>query len=225
MYAVEVKGQLVLSDNLNNLEVSVREALQQYDIVVSEDSVKHAKGLRAEINKGKKALTDAWKQHEDELLAPLNERKAKLREILTLCDEAMFKLDEQVRKFENEKRVEVQAKCQEYLAQLCDKANFDPALVEISHLTNLTYLSASGALSKAGKDAVESAFNLARVKYLESAMSQPEPGDTIFEITCQFKIKAANLKQVQVAFETEIKNSKLLASTLVGDIKVIGGVK
>lgn len=221
MYAVEVKGQLVLDDNLNALEVSIKEALKQYDIVVSEDSVKHAKTLRAEINKGKKALSDAWKRHEDIILAPLMERKTKLRALLTLCDEAMLKIDEQVKKFEDDKRVEVQNKCKEYLISLCQNINFDPSLVDLSNLTNLTYLSSSGSLSKAGKDAVENELNKARVKFLENP--KVEEGDLVFEIICSFKIKAGNQSQVQVAFENEVKRSRLLGSALVKvEAKCIG---
>lgn len=171
-YQLTITGNLTLEDNLGLLENQVVEILKQYDIAVTEDGVKYAKTLRAEINKGKKAIADAWKIRENEILAPLQERKAKLKEILGLCDEAMLKIDEQVKKFEAGKRAEALKACEAYRDSLCEAENIDPLKVSVAGFDNLTYITASGALSKAGKDAVEAVLNQVKAKILQEELER-----------------------------------------------------
>lgn len=157
MFELVLKSNFeVIENNLDALEAKVREVVNgQYAIVVTPDTVKEAKNTRAELNKGKKAIENAWKQRKSELEAPIKELNDRVKSIFSIIDEGMFKIDSQVSQFEAERRALAVALCEQYKDKECEAKGIDSSLVNVGGFANLTYITEKGGLSSAGKQAVD----------------------------------------------------------------------
>lgn len=201
---LSVAGNVELSHNLEALEAYVRESLKKYDIAVTADGVVEAKNLRAEINKGKKAIMDAWKVKKAEILEPITQTEARLKEIYGLCDEAMLKIDEQVKKFEAGRRAEALRLCEEYRDFLCKDSEVEASMVSVAGFDNLTYITSSGALSKSGKDAVQNVFDRVKAQILEEKLRMERLRNEI-----KNEVREEVKEQVKEEIKNEIKTSGL----------------
>lgn len=157
MFELVLKSNFeVIENNLDALEAKVREVVNgQYAIVVTPDTVKEAKNTRAELNKGKKAIENAWKQRKSELEAPIKELNDRVKSIFSIIDEGMLKIDSQVSQFEAERRALAVALCEKYKDKECEAKGIDSSLVNVGGFANLTYITEKGGLSSAGKQAVD----------------------------------------------------------------------
>lgn len=157
----------IVECNFDDLEQKLKEKIaEQYDIVVTEDSVKEAKKIKAELNKGKKALEQVWKERKAEMEAPIKSLNDRAKQVFALCDEAAEKLDIQICKFEEGKRQLAVTLCEEYKNQICELKGIDPSSINVSGFSNLGYVTEKGALSSSGKQAVD---NLILAKMAEIA--------------------------------------------------------
>lgn len=155
----------VLECNFDDLENNLKTLInEKYDIVVTEDTVKEAKNTRAEINKGKKALEQVWREKKQELEMPIKALNEKAKRVFVICDEAVAKIDLQVNQFEAKKRELAVQLCCEYKNKLCIEKGIPLDSINCEGLNNLGYVTEKGALSSQGKQAVE---NLVNVKALE----------------------------------------------------------
>lgn len=157
MFELVLKSNFeILECNFEALEQNLRTLIKEkYDIVVTEDSVKEAKNIRAEINKGKKALEQAWRERKQELEAPIKTLNDQAKKLFAVCDEATAKIDMQVNQFEAKKRELAVSLCEAYKNEICAIKNLDSSLVDVSGFTNLSYVTEKGALSSSGKQAVD----------------------------------------------------------------------
>ena len=158
MFELVLKSNFeILECNFEALEENLRTLIKEkYDIVVTEDSVKGAKTTRAEINKGKKALEQAWREKKQELEAPIKELNERARQVFAICDEAMSKIDFQVNQFEAKKRELAVSLCEDYKNKLCTEKGIPTDAIDCRGLNNLTFVTEKGGLSSQGKQAVES---------------------------------------------------------------------
>lgn len=157
MFELVLKSNFeILECNFEALEENLRTLIKEkYDIVVTEDSVKEAKNIRAEINKGKKALEQAWRERKQELEAPIKILNDQAKKLFAVCDEATAKIDMQVNQFEAKKRELAVSLCEAYKNEICAIKNLEPSLIDVSGFTNLSYVTEKGALSSSGKQAVD----------------------------------------------------------------------
>lgn len=150
-----VNGTLQLEDNLKVLEAGLLEAMKKYDIVVTEDNIADSKKQRAEVNKGKKAIMDAWKERKKELLAPIDELDARLKSLLTICDQTIERIDAQVAKFEAGKRALAQKLSEEYRDFVCAEKGISPETISVFGFDNLTYITTKGELASPAKAKID----------------------------------------------------------------------
>lgn len=158
MFELVLKSNFeILECNFESLEQSLRKLIEEkYDIVVTEDTVKGAKNTRAEINKGKKAMEQAWREKKQELEAPIKALNEKAKQVFAICDEAMSKIDFQVNQFEAKKRELAVSLCEDYKNKLCIEKGIPTDAIDCRGLNNLTFVTEKGGLSSQGKQAVES---------------------------------------------------------------------
>lgn len=100
--------------NYEELKTELLAKAQQYSAVVyTEDTMKEAKADRAALNALKKALNDERLRREREFLAPFNDFKQKINEIIAIIDRPVAAIDTQVKAFEaaekDKKRSEIVA--------------------------------------------------------------------------------------------------------------------
>lgn len=112
---VQVKGNVgTIEDNLDLVELSIREKVQEYAaVVVTEDSVKDGKRFLADIRKGKKALDDERKAIKTQWMAPYDAFEKRAKQIIALYDEPVKIINDQLTEFEEQrkamKRQEIEA--------------------------------------------------------------------------------------------------------------------
>ena len=151
-----VSGNLELTSNLASLETLLDKSLEKYHaLVVTPDSLKDAKQDMAEINKGKKAVEDAWKAKKKEIQAPLAEFEAGLKSLLGKCDLAREAIKSQVDSFEAGRREEAQRACDAYRDALCAEKGIDPLTLPLVGFDNLTYITDSGKLASVAKAKID----------------------------------------------------------------------
>lgn len=112
---VQVKGNVgTIEDNLDLVELSIREKVQEYAAVVAtEDSVKDGKRFLADIRKEKKALDDERKAIKTQWMAPYDAFEKRAKQIIALYDEPVKIINDQLTEFEEQrkamKRQEIEA--------------------------------------------------------------------------------------------------------------------
>ncbi len=112
---VQVKGNVgTIEDNLDLVELSIREKVQEYAaVVVTEDSVKDGKRFLADIRKEKKALDDERKAIKTQWMAPYDAFEKRAKQIIALYDEPVKIINDQLTEFEEQrkamKRQEIEA--------------------------------------------------------------------------------------------------------------------
>lgn len=155
----------VIECNFDDLEAKLREKIQNdYNLVVTENTVKEAKNTKAEINKGKKALEQIWRDKKNELEAPIKALNDRAKQVFALCDDAVKSIDAQIVQFEAKKRELAVSLCEEYKNKLCAERGIPAESVYCGSLNNLGYVTEKGLLSSQGKQVVE---NLVNAKALE----------------------------------------------------------
>lgn len=112
---VQVKGNVgTIEDNLDLVELSIWEKVQEYAaVVVTEDSVKDGKRFLADIRKEKKALDDERKAIKTQWMAPYDAFEKRAKQIIALYDEPVKIINDQLTEFEEQrkamKRQEIEA--------------------------------------------------------------------------------------------------------------------
>lgn len=112
---VQVKGNVgTIEDNLDLVELSIREKVQEYAaVVVTEDNVKDGKRFLADIRKEKKALDDERKAIKTQWMAPYDAFEKRAKQIIALYDEPVKIINDQLAEFEEQrkamKRQEIEA--------------------------------------------------------------------------------------------------------------------
>lgn len=86
-------------------------------LVVTEETIKDAKDIRATLNKERKAFDDERKSVKSEYEKPLKDFESKVKEVLAFYDKAIENIDSQLKAFDEER---IKAK-QEHLKQLYDE--------------------------------------------------------------------------------------------------------
>lgn len=138
-----------LKDNLKNL------MLNKYTIEVNNDNLKDAKKVMAEINKGKKGILDAWKCKKEELNTPIKDLDAKIKDLVSICDDARSKIEVQVNEYELKTREEAKKVCEEYKISLCKDKGIDPDSLPLIGFDNLTFINDKGNITSLAKQKVE----------------------------------------------------------------------
>lgn len=202
-----VTGKIAIEDNLEKLEAGLLVAMERYDIVVTEDNIADSKKQRAEVNKGKKAIMDAWKVRKQELEAPIKELDTRLKKLLTICDDTMARIDAQVEKFEEGKRNLAQTLSEEYKNKLCAEKGIDPESVSVLGFNNLTYITSKGALASVAKEKID---NLVLFEVARIAEAKAKEAEAILErerIRQEAKAEAMEEARAEAKAEAEAERS------------------
>lgn len=186
----------VLECNFDDIEQKLKTIIsEKYNIVVTEDTVKEAKNTKAEINKGKKALEQIWREKKLELEAPIKSLNDRAKQVFSLCDDAVKNIDSQIVQFEAKKRELAVSLCEEYKNKLCNERGIPCDSVYCGGLNNLGYVTEKGLLSSQGKQVVE---NLVNAKALEIQEQKQRELEKQLEVE-RIKQEAVNNYKQQVA--------------------------
>lgn len=147
-----------ITDNYEALKNTLQERLKESDIVVTEDTVVAARKTAAEINALKKRISDARKQRVEEVSAPIEEFKVRMKDLETLCDNARLGITSQISKFDEKRLILARRLAVEYYNKMADGKDV-PGQFRDSSLANdkvtISDLTAKGVLAASGKKKVD----------------------------------------------------------------------
>ena len=110
-----------ISFNYEQIKLELAETLQRYEnVVYSADQMKAAKADKAALNKLRKALNDERIRREREYMAPFNDFKVKIAELISLIDKPVTAIDTQVKAYEEQKKAEKLEQIKQYFESECD---------------------------------------------------------------------------------------------------------
>lgn len=150
-------GKVTINSNLTEIKAQALEVAKKYDVEVTVDNQKEAKGLSTEINKIKAQLKKVSKENIDILSEPILAFKSEVKEVEGILETTRQKLIEGVRVFDDARRLEHKGKLEEYFNHLVKEQEIRPENVEVNGILNLitlTGLTSAGELNKKSKDGV-----------------------------------------------------------------------
>lgn len=140
--------------NKEELEAAVRAKIARYkNVVYTEENIKIAKSDRAELKKLIKAIEERKKQVKKIINEPYTIFEAELKKILTLIDEPVGIIDQQIKAFEEkqkeEKKSDIKAIYDENIGNLAEVLPFEK--IFDSHYLNKTYKLTTAQMEIKGK--------------------------------------------------------------------------
>ena len=110
----EYKLPEAISFNFEELKTQIAAKTEQYTkIVYTDDNIKAAKEDRADLNRLKKALNDERLRRQREYLAPFEQFKKQIDEVIAIIDKPVQAIDVQIKQYEAIKQDEKKMKIQE----------------------------------------------------------------------------------------------------------------
>ena len=113
--------------NYNELKAELIEKIGFYEtLVYTDDQIKDAKADRANLNKLKKALNDERIRLQKEYMAPFDEFKKQVDDLIATIDKPAAVIDRQVKNYEEAKRAEKEKEIRDYLVGFNLPFGLDP---------------------------------------------------------------------------------------------------
>lgn len=198
---VQVTGNIgTIEDNLDAVELSIREKVQEYAaVVVTEDTVKDGKRFLADIRKEKKALDDERKAIKTQWMAPYEEFERRAKRIIGLYDEPVRLINTQLVEFEEQRRAVKRKEIQEaYDLAKGELADWLP----LDRIYNVKWENATYSTKKVRED-MELAFG-----QLAVSMSTIKSMGSDFEEDALRVLKETGSLQDAIAEINELKKQK-----------------
>ncbi|WP_192483196.1 MULTISPECIES: DUF1351 domain-containing protein [Cysteiniphilum] len=211
MQELIVKHKFDLDDNMDAVKASIQEAIKKYDVVVTDDSVKDAKQMMANINKDKKSFSDKYKDFLGIIEKPIKSFKERCKDIESLYDDARNRLKVQVDKYEVEKLERIKFIVSEYRNILCDEKSIDHRAITIDDLIMLTAVTSSNTVSAKTKQAIEQRVAVVDAEILRAKLEAEEKAKRDREIAEKARIEAeekAKQREIEQAKQFEIEKQR-----------------
>lgn len=148
----------VVDFDFDGVKSKLTKVVDEYNIVVTRDTVKDAKNVAAKLNKIKKEISDRLVKVAKEMEVKPKQLRAMSKELGEICDNGRSKITEQVDRFEDEQRKVAKDLLETHLCVCIAEYKVTPKFqtATIDDLVNLTALNSKGdSLTKAARDEVE----------------------------------------------------------------------
>lgn len=158
--------------NYEELKAEITEKAKLYETLVYTDkNIADAKNDRASLNKLKKALNDERLRREREFMAPFEDFKAKVNEIIKIIDKPVAIIDKQVKDFEEQEKIRKRGAVEALFAGIQK-----PEWLKLEQIWNEKWLNKTASIS-----AIEEEIK-ARVAHIETEQATLATlGDFAFE--------------------------------------------
>lgn len=182
-----------LKSNMEEVKASIAAAIAKYDVVVSEDRLTEAKELMATFNKDKKAFTDKCKEFLGIIAAPIDDFKAKQKEIEKLYDDGRAKIADQVAKFEAKKLIEIEGVLEAYKNEVCEAKQINPESVVVKDLVQLSAVNTNKtgySIAKKTAETIDARIQAVELQILKAKQEEAEKAAREREIAEKAKEEA-----------------------------------
>lgn len=144
--------------NYEELKKQLPERLTYYkNLVVTEDSIKSAKGDKSTLNKLRTAFEDARKDVKRDCLKPYEDFERKEKELVGMIDEAIQSIDGQVKTFDENRAV---AKKEQINAFYLENVGDLGALLPFEKIYNLRWLNTTYKMADVEKEITDTIFKV-----------------------------------------------------------------
>lgn len=165
--------------NKEELEAAVRQKVSDYqNVVYTEDSMKEAKAVRADLNKLKKAIDDRRKMVKKIINEPYRIFEEELKEILAFIQEPVDLIDQQVKAFEDQQREEKKSSI---------RAAYDEAIGDLAGVLPFERVFDSRYLNQTYKLATAQADIKAKIEKVRTDL------ETIDSLDSKYKLNAKDV--------------------------------
>lgn len=169
-----VKNTVEIQHNMQSVKTEIQNQLKQYDIVVTDDTVKDTKKLMADINKNKQAFSDACKKYLTEIEAPVKAFKSEQKEVESLFVDARLRLSSQVDKFESKKLDEIADIVINTKNVMCNEKGINQDRVSVEDLIKLSAFTTTNKLAKTTLTAIENKILLVEDEILREKQAEQD---------------------------------------------------
>ena len=140
--------------NFEELKAELLERLGYYDaLVVTEDTIKEAKGDRAQLNKLREAIETRRKEIKKACMAPYNAFEVKVKELVALIDRPIGSIDGQLASFEERRKEEKRKQIEETYAALVSDTIKD--IMPLERIFDKKWLNATMSMPKVEEEIID----------------------------------------------------------------------
>lgn len=137
--------------NYEELKQELTEKVNLYEtLVYNDDQIKQAKVDKANLNKLKRALNNERLKREREYMAPFNQFKTQINEIISIIDKPIAIIDRQIKEAEEQKKLEKARKIETLFEELTR-----PEWLKLESIYNSKWLNATCSM-KSIREEIES---------------------------------------------------------------------
>jgi len=140
----------LVTANFDVIKKDLEVTLQSYNLILTNETVTDGKSAAAQLNKMKAAIKLKEKEALETVMSPVDGFRDKVKELITLVDDAREKIVEQVKIYEEKTKDEIRAQLQDYRENRLDSEKlYDPfRTIEIEDLVLLGSQTKTGNLTK-----------------------------------------------------------------------------
>lgn len=148
---LQIPGKI--SFNYSELKAELSEKVAHYEAMIyTDDNIKQARADRANLNKLKKALNDERIRREKEYMAPFNDFKNKINEIIAIIDKPVAVIDKQVKAFEDEQKNKKAEEIQAWFDTNREELLGAPDWLRLKNIADIKWLNASTSIKSIQED-------------------------------------------------------------------------
>lgn len=179
-----------LVTNFEDVKNEVIKQVEKYSIDVTDENLKEAKQVMADLNKVKAGISDKYKQYIDSISQPINQLKTEKKELEAIITNGRQKIADEVANYENKKLEVISETINAYKVVICKEKNIEHNAVTIDDLVKLSAVTTNGSLAKATKEAVDLRVQAVENEILKAKLEAEEKAKRDKEIAEKAKLEA-----------------------------------
>jgi hypothetical protein len=162
--------------NYEAVKTKLESEIEQYNIVVTADTVGEAKKLATKLNKVKQEIARRRKEEVAKITAPGKDLDVKVKELEAMCEEGRQKILVQVESFESATLKLAKIALEELLEKTYKDQKIGPEFqtATVDNLVKLSGVTASGRLTKASREGIAAKVAECEVRQTRTALRLSE---------------------------------------------------
>lgn len=151
----------IVEANFDTIRQELQHTLESYDLIITEQTVRGGKDAMAELNKMKKLIKDRERDALEQALAPVAGFKDKVKELITLVEEAREKITKQVEIYTERTLQEIREKIAKQTTERINVAKLRVpfTIIEQEDLILMGSITKTGNLTKKVLEAIQGRVN------------------------------------------------------------------
>lgn len=202
-----------LKTNFEDVKKQVVAQVEKHSIDVTDENLKEAKQVMADLNKVKSGISAKYKQYIDTISQPINKLKLEKKELENIISDGRQKIADGVNVFESKKLEAIKETITVYKNEICESKEIDPNALTIDDIVKLTAVTANGTIAKATKEAIDLRIQAVENEILKAKIQAQEEAKRDREIAEQARQQAeekAREREAQIRAKAEREKQEAL---------------